>query len=263
MGSSNDINGLRVLHASASGNTSVAVQRKVKKNARVSSSSTIQRKISLGSKSTLQLFHRTATNQKLKKAAPLFSFKKESTGTQRPRATIAAASREQANRLYNGPTVRMAGTWYALHDSPGPQAYSEGETWQNKFRKLPSVRIDVAKCKRDSLPPKAPGPGDYDIAHPAIGENGNAINFGDPGTRRRYPPRTPDLPRAQTPCSYAEHVSCLDHQVTSDRLKSPTFRFGGALRFQVWPCGKSRQITHPLVLQYHHHIIITRSCTVI
>ncbi|CAM9387077.1 unnamed protein product [Ectocarpus fasciculatus] len=83
--------------------------------------------------------------------------------------------------------------------------------------------------------PSGPGPGDYDVAHHAVGQNGPAITFGDPALGgKRYPPRTPDQPRAEVPCTYAEpgHISCLHHQLTSDRPTSPAVFFGGAPRFQ-------------------------------
>lgn len=199
------------------------------------------REKSLSSERTLQLIHRAAATEKLKTVSLLYSFKKEkanssSSSSRTTHATIPAASREQAIRLYNGPTVRLAGAWDALYDSPGPQAYDEGEKWREKFRNVPSARIAVAKCERDMVPPKAPGPGDYNVAHSAIGDKGNAMKFGDPARRCRYPPRTPDQPLGEVPCSYAEHVSCLDHQVTSGRQTSPAFCFGGAPRFQVGLC---------------------------
>ncbi|CAM9245151.1 unnamed protein product [Ectocarpus sp. 13 AM-2016] len=83
--------------------------------------------------------------------------------------------------------------------------------------------------------PSGPGPGDYDVAHHAVGQNGPAITFGDPALGgKRYPPRTQDQPRAEVPCTYAEpgHISCLRHQLTSDRPTSPAVFFGGAPRFQ-------------------------------
>lgn len=194
----------------------------------------VERKASLSSKRTLQLLNRAAATQRLKTVASLFSFKTDHNNrSDKSPATIPASSREQAIRLYNGPTVSMSEAWEARHDSPGPQAYNEGLKWRDKFKNVPSVRIGLAKCERDIVPPAAPGPGDYDIAHPAVGEGGNAIKFGDPGKRARYPPRTPDQPRAQVPCSYAEYTSSIQHHVTSDRIKSPAFPFSGAPRFQV------------------------------
>lgn len=201
-----------------------------------------QRRVSLNSKRTLQLLHRADATEKLREAAPLWSFKKHANTADRPSPTIAAASREQAVRLYAGPTVRLAGSWEARHDSPGPQAYNEGEKWREKFRNVPSVRIDHAQCERHMALPTKPGPGDYNIAHHAVGENGSAVRFGDPVPGKKYPPRTPDYPRAQVPCSYAEpdHVSCLRSQLTSDRKTSPAVFFGGASRFQVrWPSSAS------------------------
>lgn len=195
-----------------------------------------ERRKSLNSKRTLQLLNRATTTRKLRAAAPLWSFKKKNKHPEQPSPTIAAASREQAVRLYAGPTVRAAGSWEARYDSPGPQAYNEGLKWRDKFRNVPSTRIDVAECERHMALPTKPGPGDYNIAHHSIGENGNAVKFGDPKQGKRYPPRTPDLPRAEVPCSYAEpeHVSCLRYpQVISDRATSPAVFFGGAPRFQV------------------------------
>lgn len=195
-----------------------------------------QRRVSLNSKRTLQQLHRAAATEKLRKTAPLWSFKKQANPANRPPSpTIAAASREQAVRLYAGPTVRLAGSWEARHDSPGPQAYNEGEKWREKFRNAPSTRIDHAQCERHMDIPTKPGPGDYNIAHHAVGENGGAVTFGDPVPGKRYPPRTPDIPRAEVPCSYAEpeHVSCLRNQLTSDRKTSPAVFFGGAPRFKV------------------------------
>lgn len=90
-------------------------------------------KASLSSKPTLQLLHRATATWKLKATAPLFSFKKVPRKHLTPSAsdrhnrgckewaTIPAAGREQATRLYRGPTVRAAGAWDAPHDSPGPQ----------------------------------------------------------------------------------------------------------------------------------------------
>lgn len=225
-------NSARVLRAWRSFETNAPASGKVKRGDD-NDGTHKQRRASLSSKRTRQLLNRAAATENLKTVAPLFSFKKYSTSSNRSPATIAAASREQATRLYNGPTVRTASTWEARHDSPGPQAYNDGEKWRDKFKNVPSASIAVAKCERDIVIPTAPGPGDYDIAHPAVGDKGNTIQFGDPAKRGRYPPRTPDQPRAQVPCSYAEHVSCLHRQVTSDKARSPTFRFNGAPRFQV------------------------------
>lgn len=197
-----------------------------------------ERKKSLNSKRTLQLLNRATATEKLRAAAPLWSFKTENIKADRPSPTIAAASREQAVRLYAGPTVRAAGSWEAPYDSPGPQAYNEGLKWRDKFRNVPSARIDVAQCARHIAIPTKPGPGDYNIAHNSVGENGNAVKFGDPSRGKRYPPRTPDQPRAQIPCSYAEpeHISCLRYpQVISDRATTPAVFFGRAPRFEV--CG--------------------------
>lgn len=198
----------------------------------------VERKASLSSKRTLQMLNRAAATRRLKIAASLFSFKTENSNnttrrSERSPATIPASSREQAIRLYNGPTVSRSEGWEARHDSPGPQAYNEGLKWREKFKSAPSTRIGLAKCERDNVPLAAPGPGDYDIAHPAVGEKGNTVRFGDPAKRSRYPPRTPDQPRAQVPCSYAEHTSSIQHHVTSDMIKSPAFYFSGAPRFQV------------------------------
>lgn len=194
-----------------------------------------ERRISLNSKRTLQLLNRATATDKLRTAAPLWSFKKYNEPADRPSPTIAAASREQAARLYAGPTVRSAGNWEARHDSPGPQAYNEGGKWREKFRNVPSVCIDNAVCERDVAVPGKPGPGDYDIAHHGVGQNGSAIKFGGLAPGKRYPPRTPDQPLAEIPCSYAEpdHISCLHNQLTSGRTTSPSVFFGGAPRFQV------------------------------
>lgn len=201
---------------------------------RVVSTSSVGRRMSLSGARTLQQLHRAAATARLKDTAPLFSFKREDIRALPTQAcTIAAASREQANRLYNGPTVRLAGGWEARFDSPGPQAYNESQGWQKKLSSVPSARIAFAVNERDIAIPQAPGPGDYDIAHPAVGDDSNAHSFGDPDARLRYPPRTPDRPRSQVPCSFVEHVSCLNHQVTSDRARSPAFRFSSAPRFQV------------------------------
>lgn len=103
----------------------------------LSSNDSKARKASLSSKRTLQLLHRATATETLKATASLFSFKKVAgkhptssasdrhTHCNSERATIPAASREQATRLYRGPTISVAGAWDAPHDSPGPQA-SEG-----------------------------------------------------------------------------------------------------------------------------------------
>lgn len=132
--------------------------------------------------------------------------------------------------------MRSAGAWGAPLDGPGPQAY---EADLNFSTRTPSARFSAAKRERNSAPlPSAPGPGDYDVAHPAIGEEGRRSMFGDPKKRGRYPPRTLEQPRARVACSYAEHVSCLGHQVTSDRTRSPTFCFGKAVRFKARTMGE-------------------------
>lgn len=193
------------------------------------------RRVSLNSKQTLQLLHRFAATEKLRTAEP--------------------ARRLQGDRLYQGPTARTAGSWEARFDSPGPQAYNEGNKWREKFRNMPSVRIDVAKCARDMPIPTRPGPGDYNIAHHSVGDNPSGVKFGSaPG--KKHPPRTPDQPRAEIPCSYAEpeHVSCFNHQSTSNRTTSPTVFFGGAPRFKVrrrsvWSGGRKR-IGYPHAFLY-------------
>ena len=172
-----------------------------------------QRRVSLNSKQTLQLLHRAATIEKLRTEEP--------------------ARRLLRDCVYAGPTVRTAGNWEIQFDSPGPQAYNEGDKWREKFRKVPSTCIDVARCERHMPIPTKPGPGDYNIAHHSVGDNPGGNKFGSLG--KKYPPRTPDQPRAEIPCSYAEpeHVSCLHQQSTSNRTTSPTVFFGGAPRFQV------------------------------
>lgn len=194
-------------------------------------------------RTTLQLLNRAASTKDLKTVASLSSFKVNATTTpaalphfntknKLPQATIPAASREQAQRQYYGPTIRSASAWDAPYDSPGPQAYHEAEAWTLRFRNNRSFRI--AKCGRDVAVPRTPGPGDYNVAHHGVGDAGTGkyvVKIGDPGNR--YPSRTPDHPRAQVPCSYAEHVSCLQHQVTSDRARAPAFCFGQEPRFKV------------------------------
>lgn len=183
---------------------------------------------------TLQQAHSATAILTLKTSAPLFSFKRnhcKTEGNGHTRVTIPAASREQVIRLYAGPTVRSAGAWDAPLDGPGPQAY---EAYNNFIKRTPSALFSAVKRERDSTPlTSAPGPGDYDVAHPAIGEEGRRSTFGDPKKRGRYPPRTLERPRARAACSYAEHVSSLGHQVTSDRTRSPTFCFGKAVRFKA------------------------------
>lgn len=183
---------------------------------------------------TLQQAHRATAILTLKTSAPRFSFKRNHCKTKvngHTRGTIPAASREQVIRLYAGPTVRSAGAWDGPLDGPGPQAYKADLHF---IRRTPSALFSAMKRERDSTKlPSVPGPGDYDAAHPAIGEEGRRSMFGDPKKRGRYPPRTLEQPRAQIACSYAEHVSCLGHQVTSDKTRSPTFCFGKAVRFKA------------------------------
>lgn len=215
-----DAHGSRVLRASKrAGNRSAAcVESRTTATAPSNDNRDVhalskQRRVSLNSKQTLHLLHRAATTEKLRTEEP--------------------ARRLQGDRLYTGPTVRAAGNWEARFDSPGPQAYNEGDKWREKFRKMPSACIDIAKCARHMPIPTKPGPGDYNIAHHSVGDNLGGTKFGSLG--KKYPPRTPDQPRAEVPCSYAEpgHVSCLHQQSTSNRTTAPTVFFGGAPRFQV------------------------------
>lgn len=184
---------------------------------------------------TLQLQNRSASRKLIQEVEPIDSSKNRSVASDATRTTIPAASREQARRLYTGPTIRRARAWDSSHDSPGPHAYDERKLGQLKFQKTPSTCFPVAKRERDLIPARTPGPGDYNICHFSIAGLGNAIRFGDPTRRKRYLPRTPEHPIADVPCSYAEHVSCLHHQVTSDRMRSPTFYFARVPRFQVRP----------------------------
>ncbi|CAM9686514.1 unnamed protein product [Laminaria digitata] len=100
---------------------------------------------------------------------------------------------------------------------------------------VPSVRGAVAKqSTRSTVLPRAPSSGDSgDVHPPEVGDKGSTIKLGGSSSvRKKYPPRTPDQLRAYIPCSYAEHVSCIGHQVTSDRARSPVFYFSGLPRFQ-------------------------------
>lgn len=205
-------NGSRVLRSSNRCNRSSACVE-LQTAARATAS---RPRVSLNSKQTLRFLDRAAATEKIRRAEP--------------------ARRHHGDRLYAGPTVRTAVSWEARFDSPGPQAYNEGDKWRAKFRNVPSTCIDLATCARHMDVPTKPGPGDYNIAHHSIGDNSGGMKFGSRAPGTKYPPRTPDHPRAQTPCSYAEpkHVSCLRQQSTSNRPTSPTVFFGGAPRFQVW-----------------------------
>lgn len=188
---------------------------------------------SLADKRTFQLSSCASSKQYPQRADALHIFRPDRSSCTREQATFPIASREQARRLYAGPTVRAAGAWYSPHDSPGPQVYDEEKLWKIKFRRSPSTRISVSKRERDATPPRTPGPGDYDVSHSSVGFKASTSRLGDPAKRKRYPPRTPAQPIAEVPCSYVEHVSCLQGQLTSDRARSPTFRFSKAPRFQV------------------------------
>ncbi|CAN0556488.1 unnamed protein product, partial [Ectocarpus sp. 12 AP-2014] len=69
-----------------------------------------------------------------------------------------------------------------------------------------STSAEAPKNHAVILPAKVPGPGpgDYNVTPPAIWQNGHAVRFGYPGLGRKYPPRTPDQPRAEISCTYAE-----------------------------------------------------------
>lgn len=126
--------------------------------------------------------------------------------------------------------MRMAGGGEAQQD--------DGAKWRDTFMNVPSARGAVAKqSTRSTVLPRAPSSGDSGGVHPPeVGDKGSTIKLGGSSSvRKKYPPRTPDQLRAYIPCSYAEHVSCLGHQVTSDRARSPVFYFSGLPRFQVRP----------------------------
>lgn len=123
----------------------------------------------------------------------------------------------------------MAGGWEAQHDE-------DGAKWRDTFTNVPSVRVAIGKKgTRGTVLPRAPSSGHSDGVHPEVGAKGSTMKKlgGSSSVRRKYPPRTPDQLRAQIPCSYAEHVSCIGHQVTSDRARTPVFYFSVLPRFQV------------------------------
>lgn len=121
----------------------------------------------------------------------------------------------------------MAGGWEAKHDADGAKG-------RDTFANAPSARVAIGKKITRNVPPRAPSSGHNDAIDPEVGDNkGSTIKLGGSWVGRKYPPRTPDQVRARIPCSYAEHVSCLGHQVTSDRARSPVFYFSGLPRFQV------------------------------
>lgn len=192
------------------------------------------KRASLNSKRTLRLLNHASSVKYLHTVEPLYSFKERKAGDQSPRATIPASSREQAKRLYAGPTIRAAMAWQSLHDSPGPQAYSEGSSWKLTTRRSPSARIAVAKCDRDLTPPRTPGPGEYNVTCASIGDSGKAPRFFRPSSQsKRLAPGTTEKPTVALPCSHEGDASYQQKQATPGRPSSPSFFFDRAPRFKV------------------------------